>query len=292
MTSAGYIKALYRDEERLALVLIPRGAKADPAGKEPKVEQRVFTAEKAAGPKIQAWLRHMNARRYDVFVGMQPMREKTRTRFKGDVEKVSRVYLDIDEDGPRALQRIRADAAAGKIPPPRFAVTTSPGRCQVVWQLPPGDLAPPRAEALMRGLVREYGGDRAATDVSRVLRAPGFNNWKRDGCAVRVILDDPRALARPAAFPDRLYTEERAAPGHPGAYKPAVGGGRDATRSGQDWRQVLGDLRAGRDPAVIQSELESRRADKSNPRYYARRTVERAREALARQSSLSASLSR
>ena len=282
MTAADYIKTLYKEDERVALVVIPREAKPGPDGKDPKVEQRVFSAAQAAAPKTQAWLRHMNARRYDVFVGMQPMREKTRTRFKGDVARVDRVYLDIDENGPAALKRIRADARAGKLPPPRFAIATSPGRCQVVWQLPPGGLEPARAEALMRGMVKEYGGDRAAIDVSRVLRSPGFNNWKRDGCAVRVVYHDPSALARPEKFPPALFADTRQ-PAPAAQYTaPQAGTGRDGTNSGRDWRDVRAALRAGRDPETVRRELEDRRQDKSNPRYYATRTVDRARESLRR----------
>lgn len=293
MTSADWIRALYAPEERAAVVLIPRDAGPGRDGSPPKVEQRVFDASTAASPKVQAWLRHMNARRYDVFVGMQPMREKVRTRHKGDVARVDRVYLDIDEAGPAALERILGDARRGRIPEPRFALATSPDRCQVVWSTPPGALDPPRAESLMRGLVAEYGGDRAATDVSRVLRCPGFKNWKRDGVEVHVVHHAAAALARPEAFPAPLFAARPQAPApRTGSYAPAAagggsggGGGRgDRSRSGDDWRHVHAQLRAGRDPAAIAAELEQARQDKGNPRYYAERTVRRAIESLDRPS--------
>ncbi|MDE0125224.1 MAG: DNA-primase RepB domain-containing protein [Bryobacterales bacterium] len=288
MTASEYIRQLYPDpEERMANVLIPR-AEAD-GGERPKVEQRVWPARTAMSAGVQAWMRHLNARRYDVFVGMNPLRPQARRRFKRDVQAVARVYLDVDEDGPGAVRRVLRDARRGRIGMPRFAIETSPGRSQIVWQLQRGALRPERAEALMRGLVAEYGGDRAAVDVSRVLRLPGFRNWKRGGHPVAVTWQNPSAVAEPGQFPERLYKSPdlppRTSPAGTAARRPpvsAASAARDVSKSGRDWHWARKALRGGADPDAVALQLERERPDKANPRYYARRTVRNARASLAR----------
>ena len=205
-----------------------------------------------------------------------------RSRFKGDVLAVDRVWLDIDEGGPGAVDRILRDARGERIAMPRVAIETSPGRAQVVWQLERGALEPDRAEALMRGLVAEYGGDRAAVDVSRVLRWPGFRNWKRGGEPVRITWQS-RAVAEPEQFPAGLYRERGFALRPAAAGRAARGSdGPDGSRSGRDWRRVIAGLKRGAHPEDLKRELELERQDKSNPRYYASLTVDRAEASLSR----------
>lgn len=281
-----YLRALYHPGDHVALVLLPRG---EDAAKR-RTEQRVWTAERLASEKVQGWLRHMNAQRYDVFVGQNPMTGVHRAapsggparlrRQKEDVLRVDRVYLDIDERGDARLQRILAEADRGDVPRPRFAVATSPDRVQVIWQLPPGALPKDRAEALMRGLAAEYGADRAATDVSRVLRLPGYRNHKRDGFYVTVA-HQAETVARPEGFPERLY-ELRPGPQAARARGVPATGGRDTSRSGQDWRMVQDQLRQGKEPADIEQALARDRQDKREPLAYARRTVANALASLER----------
>ena len=56
--------------------------------------------------------------------------------------------------------------------------THHPEKFQVVWKAEGVTLE--EAEALQRAMVREFGGDPAATDSTRVLRLPGFANKKYD----------------------------------------------------------------------------------------------------------------
>lgn len=282
MGPAEYVRELYAGDERVATVLVPRG---DPVpGEQPKVEQRIWPAATAGSDKVQAWLRHVNARKYDVFLGMNPIRPRVQSRHKRDVLEVARVYLDIDERGVEAVERILGDAKRGAVGKPRLAIESSPGRAQVIWQLERGALEPGRAEDLMRGLVREYGGDRAAVDVSRVLRWPGFRNWKRGGCEVRVTWRSA-AVAEPGQFRDELYRPAELPPRErPAAAGRAAlaGGGRDTSRSGRDWRWATRALRGGADPDEVARQLERDRPDKANPRYYATLTVRKVRESLSR----------
>ena len=101
---------------------------------------------------------------------------------KEDILEVRRVYADLDEDGGTKLKEVLQDGFSGKIPNASYIVNTSPDRYQLIWNVKPGSFTPQQAEALMRGLAIKYGGDRAVTDVSRVLRLPGFkhrgkNTW-------------------------------------------------------------------------------------------------------------------
>ena len=282
MKPAVYIRSLFDATERVALVAIPRG----PRAAELKVEQRVFSAATAASPKVQAWLRHLNAHRYDVFLGMQPIRPGAWGRTKKAIGEVKRIYLDIDEDGDAALARIRSDARKGRLPPPTRVVRSSPGRYQVIWSVPKGSLRHGEAEALMRGLADRYGADRAAIDVSRVLRLPGFRSWKRDGFPCALAGGTGRE-ARPEQFPAALRVARPAqrVPTRGGRRRPARRAGRtgggDTSRSGQDWAWTRERLRRGADPAALEIELSTRRHDKPKPGDYARRTVRRAQESLA-----------
>ena len=275
-----YIRSLFESRERVALVAIPRGSRAG----ELKVEQRVFSAVAAASARVQAWLCHLNAKRYDIFVGMQPIRPGVWGRTKGDIAGIKRVYLDIDEDGDAALRRMRADVDRGRLPSPTHVVRSSPGRYQVVWSLPSRSLGAGEAEALMRGLVRRYGADPAAVDVSRVLRLPGFRSWKRDGFLCERAGGTGRVVGA-GEFPAELRKAPRLQP-RPSRQRPArppgaASAGGDTSRSGQDWAWTREQLRRGADPAALEVQLAARRPDKSNPGYYAQRTVERARASLA-----------
>ena len=57
-------------------------------------------------------------------------------------------------------------------PIPNFVLDTSPEKNQVVWRVDGLDRG--QAESLLRSLATQFRGDIAATDISRVLRMPGF----------------------------------------------------------------------------------------------------------------------
>lgn len=116
MTPAEYVCELYEPGDRVATVLIQQDAGAGCDGEPPKAEQRVWPTCSASSDMVQAWLRHLNASKYDAFVEMNPMRPLTR------------VWLDIAEEGPKRLERILGDALRGRIGMPGWALGTSPGR--------------------------------------------------------------------------------------------------------------------------------------------------------------------
>ena len=65
---------------------------------------------------------------------------------------------------------------------------------------------------------------------------------------------------------------------------PVGSRGRGVSESERDWAWCRAALRRGLDPAIVRTGLGKRRSgDKTNPEYYARRTVERAAASLARE---------
>ena len=156
--------------DRMAILAIPRSVG--------KAEQRVFTLGQATSRKVQAWLRHLNARDYDIYLCVNPVRSGSGGREKEDIAEICRLQLDLDEDGAAGLRRVLQDVDRGELPRPAHVLRSSKDRYQILWDTVPGEWDIEGAEAVMRALASRYGGDRAATDVSRVMRMPGFRNKK------------------------------------------------------------------------------------------------------------------
>ena len=104
---------------------------------------------------------------------MNPLKSGIPNRTKENVREIRHAYLDLDEDAGVSLHAVRI---SGDAPSPNFVLDTSPGKHQVVWHV--DGLDREQAESLLRSLANQFGGDLAATDVSRVLRLPGFTNRK------------------------------------------------------------------------------------------------------------------
>src|SRR5438309_9434157 len=135
--------------------------------------QRITTAQKASSPEFQAWLRYKNANGADIYVGMNPLQHHASTRTKDDIEKLSHVYLDLDHGGIASLEALEN---SDLVPRPNYVLNTSPEKYQVVWKVE--GMTTEEAEALNHAMVREFDGDPAATDSTRVLRLPEFANKK------------------------------------------------------------------------------------------------------------------
>ena len=199
-TAVRYLNSMFDRGDRVAILAIPR---TDP---EARVEQR-FTQARVAGGKTQTWLRHLNAERYDIYLGVNPVREDSTRREKGDIAQVRRLQVDLDSNGPENLKRLLGDAARGVIPQPRHLLRSSKDHYQVLWDTARGQWTPDQAEAAMRGIAARYGGDAACSEVARVMRWPGYRNQKegRERAMVRwidrggrpVTPDDFRALPAP-----------------------------------------------------------------------------------------------
>jgi hypothetical protein len=90
-----------------------------------------------------------------------------------NVVRVRGIHADLDDVTEDQLQELRKTLA------PTIAVqSSSPRKQHWYWLLSEGEeISKETAKAINRGLVR-FGADKAAIDVTRLLRLPGFRNMK------------------------------------------------------------------------------------------------------------------
>ena len=94
--------------------------------------------------------------------------------------------MDIDKDGENKLKALLADPS---VPAP-IVLESSGGKYQVIWPL--RGITKEQQENVLDVLITKYGGDKAASDCSRVLRLPGFQNMKYTECPeVRIVQEGP-----------------------------------------------------------------------------------------------------
>jgi hypothetical protein len=234
--------------------------------------QRITSAHKAGSAKFQAWLRYKNAKGADVYVGMNPLKKNASTRTKGDIDTIRHLYIDLDHGGPTALKAIRNSVL---VPQPNFVLDTSPGKHQVVWKVETVLLK--EAEALQRAMVREFGGDPAATDSTRVLRLPGFANKKYPE---EFYVQARAESSRTYHLRDfKLPTDSQDASGQhhtePAHRQPTPR--VRLSQSEHDWAYAKRALARGDDPEEVTRRIADFRAgEKHDPKSYARRTVAKA----------------
>ncbi len=164
-SASEYILDNFKPTDRIAVLVLNRQLG--------ETTQRITTAQKASSPEFQAWLRYKNANGADIYVGMNALQQHASTRTKDDIEKITHVYLDLDHGGTASLEALEN---SDLVPRPNYVLNTSPEKFQVVWKV--DGMTIEEAEALNQAMVREFDGDPAATDSTRVLRLPGFANKK------------------------------------------------------------------------------------------------------------------
>jgi len=270
-TASEYIRANFRDDDKLAVVLIRK--------RTDETEQRVASAARIASEPFQAWLRYKNREKFEVYVSMNALHEAARGRRKSDIGEIRHVYLDFDKDGPAAVEALKQSDG---VPPPNHVIESSPGKYQVVWRVENFD--PDRAENLMRGMVRHFGADPAATDSSRVLRLPSFFNHKYERPHFVTVQNLTDEVYQPANFAEfRVEEPQRSLARHrtsaPPGPRESAGG---TSQSERDWAFAMRALARGDDPEQVARAIEANRQDKPDPRYYAEYTVEKALAALHR----------
>lgn len=265
LSAPDYILQNFEASDRIAVLVRSRRAG--------ETIQRITTARNAASQDFQAWLRHKNVSS-DVYIGMNTLRHDAQSRTKEDIETIRHLYLDIDRNGPSALEAVET---SGLVPRPNYVLETSPEKYQVVWKV--GGIAQDQAEALQRAMVREFGGDPAATDSTRVLRLPEFVNRKYE--TEHVVRAQPGAAQTYHLEDFRLRTDLHEAPAR---YRPhearSVPAG-DLTQSERDWAFAKRALARGDDPEEIIRRIADYRGDEKHPSY-ARYTVEKAQATLQR----------
>lgn len=257
-TTREFLTRCFATEETIALLLRREN--------QTSVKQRVVQLGQALGPRYQAWLTHENNEGANVYVAANPLQPGSRKRTKESIASVRHLYIDIDDNGDA---RLAALVASDFVPTPTTILSTSPGKYQVLWRVAKFDFD--QQEETLRLLAAAFGGDPACTDRNRVLRLPGFLNWKYDP-AYPVAVEYPGdSVWAPADFrldpalanstPYRIAASLRKSP-------------RKHSHSESDWAWVCDQLNQGTDPIKLTQELASMRSEKPNPIYYAQRTVD------------------
>ena len=242
--------------------------------------QRITSAQKAASPEFQAWLRYKNANGSDIYVGMNPLKKDASTRTKDDIDSIKHVYIDLDHGGPEALEAIENSSL---VPKPNYVVNSSPEKHQIVWKVEGMNLED--AEALLQAMTREFGGDPAATDATRVLRVPGFANKKYETDFYVVARKESTETYHLRDFKLQIDSQDSPRYNYNNRAKRESSPRNNMSQSEHDWAFAKRALARGDDPeAVIQRIADYRSKDKADPIYYARHTVMKAQAELASQS--------
>jgi hypothetical protein len=136
--------------------------------------QRVGPVSSIRGERFQAWLRAVNAQKYNVFVSVNAIIAGHRSRTRDAIGAVRHIFLDADTDGSAVLSRVEART---DLPRPSYVLHTSPDHVHIFWRATGFDHG--LVERLQKQLARELGTDPAATPVTQNTRLPGFFNHKR-----------------------------------------------------------------------------------------------------------------
>ena len=271
LSASEYILDNFKPSDRVAMLLRNRTTE--------EVIQRIASAEKIAATDFQQWLKERNRAGYDIYIGMNTLKEGACSRTKRDIHQIRHVYLDLDYRGSEALKAIQN---SDDVPKPNFVLDTSPGKHQVVWKVE--GATPQEAEDLQQRMAHEFGADIAATDASRVLRLPGFANRKYDTeCLVQATKQSDKTYnLRDFKVAFGPAKSDRTAEQRP----PRLGGTRETlTQSERDWAYAKRALARGDDPEEIIRRIADFRADeKHDPEYYARLTVAKAQSHLSKKS--------
>ncbi len=263
-----YIQANYKPDDRLAVVIIDK--------RSGEVKQRLATVERIVQPDYQAWLRFENTQRREIYISPNTIRPGALGREKADVQYARHVYADFDHD---AATRVAAMQDRKDMPTPNHVIGSSPGKFQVIWRVE--GFEKDQAEEIMRGMVREFGADPACTDVSRVLRLPGFVNHKYAEPHLVTAENLSEKVYRPESYPEFAKEQPRAYLSERNGTKRSDGA--PISQSERDWAYAKSHLARGDDPEKVAqaiAEYRSRDSKHADPHSYASRTVSRALQQL------------
>lgn len=270
-----YVSLVYppADSSWIALCLI--------APDHDRTEHRFATVDRLS--RYLDYARFRNAHGWGVYVTPSLLMPHSASRRKESFQPQQTViYLDCDRAD--CLERIKQ-----RYPYPTLVVRTSRGRHQVYWRLDqPIQVA--QQERLMSALAVDIGADRAATDVSRVLRLPGYWNRKPNrNNTVDIVFSRNHAVSYQSLMERAQPTPRGPTPPHSSTSTPRGAGTvldelplhlrrtvGHASESERDWHQVHQRLAFGHRPQDVVEWLREKRSDKPNPLYYAQLTVSKA----------------
>jgi hypothetical protein len=139
------------------------------------------------------------------------------------------------------------------------------------------------AEALNQAMVREFDGDPAATDSTRVLRLPGFANKKYDEDFYVQVRTESSQTYHLRDFKLQIDSQDAPRHQHEEAVRKPLTQSSTLSQSEHDWAYAKRALARGDDPEeIIRRIADYRAGDKHDPEYYARYTVEKAKAAFHR----------
>jgi len=265
LTTQRYVLENFAAQDRIALLALHRTSN--------EVLQRITTAETLSSPDFQAWLSYLNSQKHDLYLSMNTLKRGSRGRTKEDVDCIRHIFLDFDQNGDRAVEKL---LARNDLPVPNYLVSTSPDKWQVIWKVEGFEKA--AAEELEKGLVRSTGADPCVVDVARVLRLPGFYNHKYRPAYLVTAQGRSDSIRGPDHFP-KLPVDEpvdelplRASPSH------RQGTGLNLpSQSERDWAYAKRALGRGEPERRVTEEIARYRVgQKHNPHDYAQRTVRKA----------------
>ena len=194
----------------------------------------------------------------------------------------------VDADNKQAMEKVRSE-----YPYPTLVVKTSIGHYHIYWKLDE-KISVDVQEGIIRLLAKDIRADPAVTDVSRVLRLPGFWHKGKDNSVDIVFSRDgkvsyksfPSVLKR-STIPTLPTNCTRSGIGTGGVQKRDIYvsdiTGRDGekfvfpSKSEEDWYLVNEWLRQGVPREECIQRLKLRRAgEKKDVDYYAKKTLENA----------------
>jgi RepB DNA-primase from phage plasmid len=264
-SASEYILDNFESSDRIAMLVLNRNVG--------ETIQRITTAQKAASPEFQAWLRYKNANGSDIYIGMNPLKKDAATRTKEAIESIKHVYLDLDYGGSQALEAIENSSVA---PRPNYVLNSSPDKHQVVWKVQGMNLE--EAEGLLHAMAREFGGDPAATDATRVLRVPGFANKKYETDFYVQVRRESTDTYHIRDFKLHIDSQDSFRHNYDNRVKRESSPRSGLSQSEHDWAFAKRAIARGDVPEeVVQQIARHRAADKADPLYYARLTVQKAR---------------
>jgi hypothetical protein len=264
LTTQRYVLENFAAQDRIALLALHRASN--------EVIQRITIAETLSSHDFQAWLSYLNSQKHDLYLSMNTLKPGSRGRTKQDIDRVRHIFLDFDQNGDRAVEKL---LARSDLPQPNYLVSTSPGRWQVIWKVEGFEKT--AAEELEKGLVQSTGADPSVIDVARVLRLPGFYNHKYRPAYLVTAEGRSDAIRRPDHFPKLPIDQsiaERLRDNLPQRRDTAL---NLPSQSERDWAYAKRALGRGETERRVTEQIARYRVgQKHNPQDYAQRTVRKA----------------
>ncbi len=119
-----FLRENFQPGDRIAVVLIQKQTH--------KVVQRIASMDKIAEREFQAWLRHANASRFEVYVGMNSLKRMLIRAPRKMLPLSVMCTWTSDHNGTSAVQSL---VKRDDLPEPNYLVNSSPGKWQVVWKV-------------------------------------------------------------------------------------------------------------------------------------------------------------